>query len=143
MRPASVAVAAERVDQSRRELRRAVHRLEASVSRPSSLLAAAALGAVAGFSLERFGGDAAVRALWLYVRYRTEQARPRSEDRRMSTSTPQLRTLQRALEDCGGEADLAKVLGVSLEVLSRWLSGENAVPTNIYVRALDLVAMGR
>jgi hypothetical protein len=143
MRPASVAAAAERVDQSRRELRLAVHRLEATVSRPSSLLAAAAVGAVAGFSLERFGADPLIKALSLYVRYRTEKASRLSEDRRMSIPTPQVRTLQRALEDCGGEADLAKVLGVSIEVLSGWLSGENAVPTNIYVRALDLVAMGR
>jgi DNA-binding transcriptional regulator YdaS (Cro superfamily) len=54
-----------------------------------------------------------------------------------------VRTLQRALEDCGGEAELAKVLGVSLEVLSRWLSGLEALPTVFYVRALDLVATGR
>jgi transcriptional regulator with XRE-family HTH domain len=61
----------------------------------------------------------------------------------MSTTTPQVRTLQRAVEDCGGEAELAKVLGVSVEVLSRWLSGLDALPTATYVRALDLVAAGR
>jgi hypothetical protein len=140
----SIAAAAERVGQSRRELRGAVHRLEASVSRPSSLLAAAAVGVVVGFSLTRFSGVGALaRALSLYVRYRTEEAGPPRQDARMSTSTPQLRTLRLALEDCDGEAHLARVLGVSLELLSRWLSGQVAVPTNIYVRALDLVATGR
>ena len=79
----------------------------------------------------------------LYVRYRTDKARLPSEDGRMSTITPQVRTLQRALEDCGGEAELAKVLGVSVEILSRWLTGLEALPTTTYVRALDLVATGR
>ena len=36
-----------------------------------------------------------------------------------------------------------KALGVSVEVLSCWLSGREALPAPIYLRALDLVATGR
>jgi len=57
--------------------------------------------------------------------------------------TPQMRTLQRALQDLGGEPQLAKVLGVSVEILSCWLRGDEALPPTIYLRALDLVATGR
>jgi len=54
-----------------------------------------------------------------------------------------MRTLSRALQDLGGETELARVLGVSVEALSRWLRGEEALPPTIYLRALDLVATGR
>jgi DNA-binding transcriptional regulator YdaS (Cro superfamily) len=63
--------------------------------------------------------------------------------RPVSIATPQLRTLRLALQDCGGEAALANVLGVSVEVLSSWLRGQEALPATIYLRALDLVAAGR
>ena len=56
-------------------------------------------------------------------------------------STPQTRTLNRALEKCGGEIALAKALGVTIEVLSGWLAGDS-VPPKIYLSALDIVAMG-
>jgi len=59
----------------------------------------------------------------------------------MLGSTPQTRTLIRALERCGGETALAKVLGVTIEVLSGWLAGDD-VPPKIYLSALDIVAMG-
>jgi hypothetical protein len=59
----------------------------------------------------------------------------------MLLSTPQTRTLNRALEKCGGEIALAKALGVSIEVLSGWLAGDD-VPPDIYLSALDIVAMG-
>jgi hypothetical protein len=147
MAPASIA-AGQRVTESRRELHRAVRRLEASVSRPSSLLAAMAVGAVVGLSLNRpRGASLLARTLALaateYVRYRTDRARAIAEHAAVSAITPQIRTLQRALEDCDGEAELARLLGVSVALLSAWLSGQDAVPTNIYVRALDLVATGR
>jgi hypothetical protein len=61
----------------------------------------------------------------------------------MSTATPQMRTLARALKDCGGETALAKALGVATEDLARWLSGQAAPPASVYFRALDLVATGR
>jgi hypothetical protein len=67
----------------------------------------------------------------------------RPKMRAMSTSTPQMRTLARAVEDCGGQTELAEVLRVSLEDLTRWLSGEAALPVSLYVRVLDLVAAGR
>jgi phytoene dehydrogenase-like protein len=90
MPPASIAAAAQRVIQSRRELRGALRRLGARLARPPSLLAAAASGAVVGFSLERLGGAGALaRALAsaalrhgasLYVHDRTEKARAPGED---------------------------------------------------------------
>ena len=59
----------------------------------------------------------------------------------MVVSTPQTRTLNRALERCGGEIALAKALGVTIEVLSGWLAGDD-IPPKIYLSALDIVAMG-
>ncbi len=59
----------------------------------------------------------------------------------MLVSTPQTRTLKRAIERCGGEIALAKALGVTIEVLSGWLTGDD-VPPKIYLSALDIVAMG-
>ena len=59
----------------------------------------------------------------------------------MLVSTPQTRTLERALERCGGEIALAKALGVTTEALSGWFTGVD-VPLNIYFSALDLVAIG-
>jgi len=59
----------------------------------------------------------------------------------MLVSTPQTRTLNRALERCGSEIALAKALGVSTEALSGWFTGDD-VPPKIYLSALDIVAMG-
>ena len=59
----------------------------------------------------------------------------------MPVSTPQTRTLNRALERCGGEIALAKALGVTTEALSGWFTGVD-VPLNIYFSALDIVAIG-
>jgi DNA-binding transcriptional regulator YdaS (Cro superfamily) len=59
----------------------------------------------------------------------------------MLVSTPQTRTLKRALERCGGEIALAKALGVTIEVLSDWFTGDD-VPPKIYLSALDIVAIG-
>jgi transcriptional regulator with XRE-family HTH domain len=75
----------------------------------------------------------------------TERKQPALRPRIAGVSgiTPQMRTLQRALQDFAGEAELAKVLGVSVETLSGWLGGEEVLPTSIYLRALDLVAAGR
>jgi hypothetical protein len=57
--------------------------------------------------------------------------------------TPQTRILHRALDVCGGELALAEALEVPVEVLSRWLSGDEATPAKIYMEALDLVSVGR
>jgi DNA-binding phage protein len=58
----------------------------------------------------------------------------------MSRNTPQIRTLNRAVEICGGVAALAKHLGVSLEALRRWLDGDTVPTAEAYLKALDLVA---
>ena len=58
----------------------------------------------------------------------------------MSETTPQARTLHRALAICGGIVPLAKALQVSVDELSRWLDGHVAPPVNVYLMALDLVA---
>ena len=54
-----------------------------------------------------------------------------------------MRTLRRAMQSCGGEAGLAKKLGVPLEALSSWLAGKQLLPVDAYIRALDIVANGR
>jgi hypothetical protein len=61
----------------------------------------------------------------------------------MVRSTPAIRTLRRAVAICGGAAALAKALDVSVGQLSYWLDGKLHPPTDIYIRALDLVAGGR
>ena len=48
-----------------------------------------------------------------------------------------------ALQDCGGEAPLAKKLGVSIEVLSGWLRGHDVLPPDMYLRARVLAAPRR
>ena len=63
MPPASIAAAERRVIESRRELRGAMRRVGARLARPSSLLAAAAAGALVGFSVTRLGAGALARGL--------------------------------------------------------------------------------
>ena len=58
----------------------------------------------------------------------------------MLKPTPQMRTMQRALQDCDGEAALAKALGVPAASLSQWLTGREVLPVTVYFKALDLVA---
>jgi hypothetical protein len=52
-----------------------------------------------------------------------------------------MRALAGALQDCGGEAPLAKKLGVSIEVLSGWLRGHDVLPADMYLRARGLAAV--
>jgi hypothetical protein len=54
-----------------------------------------------------------------------------------------MRALAGALVDCGGEAPLAKKLGVSVEVLSGWLRGRDVLPADMYLRARELAAVRR
>lgn len=61
----------------------------------------------------------------------------------MSQSTPQLRVLSLALKACGGEAPLAKALNVSGEDLSIWITGRDALPPNVYLKARKLIAPKR
>lgn len=61
----------------------------------------------------------------------------------MPKASPQMLTLSRALQDCGGEAPLAAKLGVSIEVLSGWLRGHELVPPSMYLRARYLAGVRR
>lgn len=61
----------------------------------------------------------------------------------MSKPSPQMQALSRALQDCGGQAPLAKKLGVSVEVLYGWLRGNDVLPANMYLRARELAAVRR
>ena len=58
----------------------------------------------------------------------------------MSISSTQMRTLARALKDCGSEQVLAKKLGVAAPDLAGWLAGRETLPVEVYCKALDLVA---
>ena len=61
----------------------------------------------------------------------------------MAQPSPQMRTLSLALKALGGEAPLAKALGVSAAALSSWLTGRDALPASVYIKARALVATGR
>jgi hypothetical protein len=61
--------------------------------------------------------------------------------RSMAKPSPQMRALAGALQDCGGEAPLAKKLGVTTEVLSGWLRGHEVLPPDMYLRARVLAAV--
>ena len=61
----------------------------------------------------------------------------------MSSETRQTLTLYRALKNCGGEAELAKALDVSVESLSRWLTGHESPSVEVYMATLKLVAPKR
>jgi hypothetical protein len=54
-----------------------------------------------------------------------------------------MRALTGALQHCGGEAPLAKTLGVSIEALSGWLRGHDVLPADMYLRARGLAAARR
>ena len=59
----------------------------------------------------------------------------------MAKPSPQMQTLSRALLDSGGEAPLAKKLGVSVEVLASWLRGHEVLPPIMYLRARELATV--
>jgi hypothetical protein len=61
----------------------------------------------------------------------------------MSRETSQTRTLHHALKNCGGAAELAKALDVSVESLNPWLTGREAPSVEVYMATLKLVAPGR
>jgi len=58
------------------------------------------------------------------------------------TDTSITRTLALALLSLGSLQRLAEQLGVSELELADWLTGERRPPTDVYTRALDLVARG-
>src|SRR5260221_5593596 len=74
----------------------------------------------------------------------TERSRPaREANMSPMKPSPQMTTLSRALADCGGEAPLAKKLGVSVDVLAGWLRGHEVLPADMYLRARELAAVRR
>jgi len=56
--------------------------------------------------------------------------------------TAHTRTLRRAVEVAGGPEPLAAALGVALPDLAAWMAGARRLPTEVFLRALDLVARG-
>ena len=60
-----------------------------------------------------------------------------------SHDTASIRTLRRALATVGSEERLAAELHVSVVDLSSWLSGERIAPSEVFVKALDIVARTR
>ena len=48
-------------------------------------------------------------------------------------------TLRRAVEWCGGIDALGDALNTTAEALERWLSGEEEVPTQVFLQAVGLI----
>ena len=57
--------------------------------------------------------------------------------------TASVRTLRRALATLGSEERLAAELQVSVVDVSSWLSGERVAPSEVFIKALDIVARTR
>lgn len=51
------------------------------------------------------------------------------------------RTLHRACVIVGGAGALAERLGVALADVERWLTGEEAVPENVFLDAVEVVLL--
>jgi hypothetical protein len=58
---------------------------------------------------------------------------------RCSVDAAYLRLLRKAVQLAGSEVLLASALGVPLEKLATWLSGESVLPVDFYMAALDIV----
>jgi hypothetical protein len=54
-------------------------------------------------------------------------------------ATVHARTLKRAADICGGEEQLAAWLRVTPRHLNRWIEGLAQPPTDVFLRAVDLV----
>ena len=54
-------------------------------------------------------------------------------------NTVRVDTLRRAAQALGGVAGLARALGFSPRQIERWLNGEEAVPTDAFLHAVDLI----
>ena len=53
------------------------------------------------------------------------------------------RTLNRALEIVGSKEQLAMILHVTAPDLEQYLAGETALPYEVFIEALEIVAGGR
>lgn len=49
------------------------------------------------------------------------------------------RTLRRAAEILGGRAELRKYLNVSAICLAAWMSGLDTAPTDVFLKAVDII----
>ena len=49
------------------------------------------------------------------------------------------RTLRRAAEILGGRAELRKYLNVSAICLAAWMTGLDTAPTDVFLKAVDIV----
>ena len=59
------------------------------------------------------------------------------------TDAASIRTLRRALATLGSEERLAAELQVSVVDVASWLSGERIAPSDVFIKALDIVARTR
>jgi hypothetical protein len=53
--------------------------------------------------------------------------------------TVHTRVLHRACQILGGVEKLAKHLGVSVHLVHRWLDGDDAPPSHVFLKAIDLI----
>ena len=53
--------------------------------------------------------------------------------------TVHTRVLHRACQMLGGVDKLARHLGVSVEVVHRWLDGDDVPPSRVFLKAVDLI----
>ncbi|HEX6692014.1 MAG TPA: hypothetical protein VF110_12815 [Burkholderiales bacterium] len=60
----------------------------------------------------------------------------------MSADTVYTRTVQRAIQDVGGVAQLAALLKVSTSEIDSWLSGKTSPSNAHFLQMLDVVAKG-
>jgi DNA-binding transcriptional regulator YdaS (Cro superfamily) len=60
----------------------------------------------------------------------------------MALENAHTRTLRRALKVAGSAEALARALEVAPSELAAWMRGAVPLPTDVYLRALDLVASG-
>jgi DNA-binding transcriptional regulator YiaG len=67
----------------------------------------------------------------------------RQEEMKKTQDTASIRTLRRALATLGSEERLAAELQVSVVDVSSWLSGERVAPSEVFIKALDIVARTR
>ncbi len=60
----------------------------------------------------------------------------------MNYSRIHTRTLEKAAQVVGGQAELANYLHVRSEELAAWMEGRNVLPTSLFITAVDLIASG-
>ena len=59
--------------------------------------------------------------------------------RRVGSGTVRMQVLRRACEILGGAPKLRAYLGVSALALSAWMTGTEPAPTDVFLRAVDVI----